>query len=109
MIVAGVLFLSPIFWVRFYSDDAMREYATNCSKQLVAFTSLNGFYVFERTVRAEYYLLFTAGGLLASAEASFTFYLRCDCGAEDLCRRKAKAAFVFRQVCLRKFEASRTL
>ncbi|KAH7716889.1 7TM GPCR protein [Aphelenchoides avenae] len=63
IVIGSVGYLSPIVWVRFESDDAMRQYAANYSDFLIPFTRLNGFYAFERTVMAECFLYVVVNNL----------------------------------------------
>lgn len=61
--IGSVGYLSPIVWVRFESNDAMRQYAANYSNLLIPLTRLNGFYVVERMFMAEIFLYFVVNNL----------------------------------------------
>ncbi|KAH7708646.1 CRE-SRI-71 protein [Aphelenchoides avenae] len=73
--LVGAALCSPLFWMGFRSDDAMRQYAANYSEFLMPLTSLNGFYAIQRTAIVEYYLLGFVFNLSGSATLGSVLYI----------------------------------
>ncbi|KAH7718271.1 hypothetical protein AAVH_14339, partial [Aphelenchoides avenae] len=66
-IVASIIGFSPLLWVRFDSDDAMRRYAISYSDSLPPLANVSGFFVYERTTVAECFLYVIVTNMLGCA------------------------------------------